>query len=104
MKTCRYGCCIDWNGYRAKAKDFRQGGVDISDFDETIKPRKRGRRKGRRTCAKSKTGEACNSLGPVVTERFYLVVTCSRCGRYMNYKWFPTPERTNLMNVMRDGP
>ena len=89
-RGCR--CCADRRGNR---RDFRQGGVEIDDFDEEVRYHKAnsgGYSKRKRVCKKSKNNELCDFTVPLITRQYYSsytkkwhytkVMTCSRCGKH----------------------
>lgn len=93
--------CCDWCRRGIERRDFRNGAVDVEDFEDVeYKPRKRKR--SSKVCAKSKTGEPCDQKGTKVkgTKRKYdprtreftetvpnIISCCSRCGREHWWAW-----------------
>jgi hypothetical protein len=96
----RCSCCADRRNDR---RDFRDGGVDIEDFEE---PKyRRQSRKSKRVCAKSKTGEQCDFTVAIIKMMWYSewkqafvyhrVMTCSRCGKHGRWMFGESPTNPN---------
>lgn len=97
MSSARHKCNCDYcvEGRNAK-KELQFGGTDWETDEETPVRYRRPKKRNRKVCSKSKTGEPCDRAGQKVkgTIRKYdylnkewnenvprMVVCCSRCGR-----------------------